>query len=73
MADDTRLYMFECGTLKCHVENIKMNLELDRRHRPRPRRLAELQAGAGLLRLSRSGAAPALVMTRDPHTVAAFG
>ena len=25
MADDTRLYMFECGTLKCHVENIKMN------------------------------------------------
>jgi N-acyl homoserine lactone hydrolase len=25
MADDIRLYMFECGTLKCHVENIKMN------------------------------------------------
>jgi glyoxylase-like metal-dependent hydrolase (beta-lactamase superfamily II) len=25
MADDVRLYMFECGTLKCHVENIKMN------------------------------------------------
>ena len=25
MADDIRLYMFESGTLKCHVENIKMN------------------------------------------------
>ena len=25
MADDVRLYMFECGTLKCHLENIKMN------------------------------------------------
>jgi N-acyl homoserine lactone hydrolase len=25
MPDDVRLYMFECGTLKCHVENIKMN------------------------------------------------
>ncbi len=25
MADDIRLYMFECGVLKCHVENIKMN------------------------------------------------
>jgi glyoxylase-like metal-dependent hydrolase (beta-lactamase superfamily II) len=25
MAGDIRLYMFECGTLKCHVENIKMN------------------------------------------------
>jgi N-acyl homoserine lactone hydrolase len=25
MADDIRLYMFECGTLKCHMENIKMN------------------------------------------------
>jgi glyoxylase-like metal-dependent hydrolase (beta-lactamase superfamily II) len=25
MADDVRLYMFECGVLKCHVENIKMN------------------------------------------------
>src|SRR3954464_14119928 len=22
---DVRLYMFQCGTLKCHVENIKMN------------------------------------------------
>ena len=25
MADDIRLYMFECGTLRCHVENIKLN------------------------------------------------
>jgi N-acyl homoserine lactone hydrolase len=25
MPDDAKLYMFECGTLKCHVENIKMN------------------------------------------------
>jgi glyoxylase-like metal-dependent hydrolase (beta-lactamase superfamily II) len=25
MADDIKLYMFESGTLKCHVENIKMN------------------------------------------------
>jgi glyoxylase-like metal-dependent hydrolase (beta-lactamase superfamily II) len=25
MADDIRLYMFDGGTLKCHVENIKMN------------------------------------------------
>jgi glyoxylase-like metal-dependent hydrolase (beta-lactamase superfamily II) len=25
MADDIRLYMFQCGTLNCHVENIKMN------------------------------------------------
>jgi N-acyl homoserine lactone hydrolase len=25
MADGIRLYMFECGTLGCHVENIKMN------------------------------------------------
>jgi hypothetical protein len=25
MADDVRLYMFDGGTLKCHVENIKMN------------------------------------------------
>ena len=25
MPDDVRLYMFECGTLKCHVENNKMN------------------------------------------------
>ncbi len=25
MSDDIRLYMFECGVLKCHVENIKMN------------------------------------------------
>jgi N-acyl homoserine lactone hydrolase len=25
MPDDVRLYLFECGTLKCHVENIKMN------------------------------------------------
>jgi glyoxylase-like metal-dependent hydrolase (beta-lactamase superfamily II) len=25
MPDEVRLYMFECGTLKCHVENIKMN------------------------------------------------
>ncbi|MEA2340124.1 MAG: N-acyl homoserine lactone hydrolase [Solirubrobacteraceae bacterium] len=25
MADNVRLYMFECGTLQCHVENIKMN------------------------------------------------
>jgi N-acyl homoserine lactone hydrolase len=25
MSDDIRLYMFQCGTLKCHVENIKMN------------------------------------------------
>ena len=24
-AEDVRLYMFECGTLECHVENIKMN------------------------------------------------
>ena len=23
--DGVRLHMFECGTLKCHVENIKMN------------------------------------------------
>jgi len=25
MSDDIRLYMFDGGTLKCHVENIKMN------------------------------------------------
>jgi glyoxylase-like metal-dependent hydrolase (beta-lactamase superfamily II) len=25
MPDDVRLYMFECGTLECHVQNIKMN------------------------------------------------
>jgi N-acyl homoserine lactone hydrolase len=25
LSDDIRLYMFECGVLKCHVENIKMN------------------------------------------------
>jgi glyoxylase-like metal-dependent hydrolase (beta-lactamase superfamily II) len=25
MPEDVRLYMFECGTLECHVENIKMN------------------------------------------------
>jgi glyoxylase-like metal-dependent hydrolase (beta-lactamase superfamily II) len=25
MADDIRLYMFECGTLKCQEQNIKMN------------------------------------------------
>jgi N-acyl homoserine lactone hydrolase len=25
MPDDVRLYMFECGTLKCQVQNIKMN------------------------------------------------
>jgi hypothetical protein len=24
-AKGVRLHMFECGTLKCHVENIKMN------------------------------------------------
>ena len=23
--EGVRLHMFECGTLKCHVENIKMN------------------------------------------------
>ena len=25
MPEDVRLYMFECGTLECHVENITMN------------------------------------------------
>jgi N-acyl homoserine lactone hydrolase len=25
VADDVRLYMFECGTLKCELQNIKMN------------------------------------------------
>jgi glyoxylase-like metal-dependent hydrolase (beta-lactamase superfamily II) len=25
MPEDVRLHMFECGTLECHVENIKMN------------------------------------------------
>ena len=25
MPDDVRLFMFECGVLDCHVENIKMN------------------------------------------------
>jgi N-acyl homoserine lactone hydrolase len=25
MSEDIRLYMFQCGTLECHVENIKMN------------------------------------------------
>jgi hypothetical protein len=25
VANGLKLHMFECGTLKCHVENIKMN------------------------------------------------
>jgi N-acyl homoserine lactone hydrolase len=29
MPDDVRLYMFECGTLKCRVQNIKMNQGLE--------------------------------------------
>jgi len=37
MADDIRLYMFECGVLKCHVENIKMNQGLGERTRSRSR------------------------------------
>ena len=34
------VYMFECGTLKCHVENIKMNQGLGEEYEiPVPRNL----------------------------------
>jgi N-acyl homoserine lactone hydrolase len=38
MADDVPLYMFECGMLKCHVENIKMTRGLGEEYEIRSRR-----------------------------------